>query len=93
MSGSSLQMYRSSCSIDENVWRYAKGLQLGGSLVRGFRQGQDDVTQMRAAFSALDTTVGQDAQFSVQLGGAALEVLGGAAHGQDGFAQLPDRGV
>ena len=48
---------------------------------------------MRAAFRALDTTVGQDAQFSVQFSGAALQVFRGAANGQDGFTQLPDRSV
>ena len=43
---------------------------------------------MRTALRALDTTVGQDAQLSIQFGGAALEVFGCAAHGQYGFAQL-----
>ena len=70
--------------------RYAEGLQLRGCLVCGLRQRQDDIAQVRAALCALDTAVGQNTQLSVQLRCAALEVFGGAAHGQDGFAQLPD---
>ena len=48
---------------------------------------------MRAALSALDTTVGKDAQLGIEFSGATLQVFGCAAHGQDGFAQLADRGV
>ena len=53
-------------------------------------KGQDDVAQVCAALCALDADVCQQAQGGGELGGATLQVRGGAAHRQDGFAQLTD---
>ena len=48
---------------------------------------------MCAALCALDADVCQQAQGGGELGGATLQVRGGAAHRQDGFTQLADVGV
>ena len=61
--------------------------QLGGIIGRGL-EGQDDVAQMGTALRALDAHVCQQTQSGGQLGGAPLQVGCGAAHRQDGFAQL-----
>ena len=68
-------------------------LHLFGCFVGGGLQRQDDVAQMGTALRALDAHVCQQTQRSGQLGGAAFQVCGGAAHRQDGFTQLRNVGI
>ena len=70
--------------LQPQLLHYLPGI-LGGGL-----QGQDNIAQVRATLCALDADVCQQAQSGGELGGAALQVRGSAAHRQDGFAQLTD---
>ena len=71
----------------------AECLHLLGGVIGGGLQCQNDVAQVGAALRALDAHVRQQSQRRGQLGGAAFQVCGGAAHGQDGFTQLRNVGI
>ena len=70
-----------------------QGLHGGGCFVRGSGQRKNDISEGRAALGSLDAAVGQNTQSGVELGGAARQALGRAAHRQNGLTKLGHAGV